>query len=58
MEVPRAGDWTNGRVNVGGPVELCVFVRRWVDGWAGCGRRSRVWGVVLDLPLLVYLVLP
>jgi hypothetical protein len=50
-EVAWARDWADRRVVVGRPVEPRVFVRYWVDGWAGCGR----WGacgvvVVLSYP--------
>jgi hypothetical protein len=58
--IARAG-WGGTRVRyganrlvvVGRPVEPCVFVRHWLDGGAGCGRR----GVVSYLVLLYHLQL-
>ena len=52
-EITWAGDWTDRLVIIGRPVKQYVFVRCWVNGHLGCGRWSRVRGVVLMLSHLI-----
>jgi hypothetical protein len=63
VEIPRLGDWANGRVNIGRPVEPRMSMRHWVGSHVGCGRWCGVRGVVallypvvLAFPWLVYFV--
>ena len=52
MELACAGDRTKQLVDVGCPVEPCMFMQHWVDRCTGCGRWSRVCGVVVNVVFL------
>jgi hypothetical protein len=57
-EIARIGDWANGLIDVGHPVEPCVSMRHWVGSRVGCGRWCGVCGAVVALPYPVVLTFP